>query len=75
MTPPATTTSREWFRPNPPLPSIQWGPRNNTNIQESAMLFALNRVAKDREMYLENYYIKNKRAIEKGTNGPDSTRG
>ncbi len=43
VTPPATTTSREWFRPNPPLPSIKWGPRNNTNIQESAMLFALNR--------------------------------
>ena len=34
------------------------------------MLFALNRIAKDREMYLENYYIKNKHAIEKGTNGP-----
>ncbi len=30
------------YRPNPPLPTIQWGPRNNTNIQESAMLFALN---------------------------------
>ena len=29
-------TSREWFRPNPPLASIQWGPRNNTNIQQSA---------------------------------------
>jgi Zinc carboxypeptidase len=71
VTPPATTTSREWFRPNPPLPSIQWGPRNNTNIQESAMLFALNRIAKDRETYLENYYAKNKHAIEKGTNGPN----
>ena len=34
--PGATTTSREWFRPNPPLPSIKWGPRNNTNIQQSA---------------------------------------
>ena len=34
----ATTTSREWFRPNPPLPSIKWGPRNNTNIQQSASL-------------------------------------
>ena len=70
MNPPATTTSREWYRPNPPLPTIQWGPRNNTNIQESAMLFALNKVAKDKETYLENYYIKNKHAIEKGTNGP-----
>src|SRR5271157_3260312 len=65
-----TTTSREWFRPNPPLPSIKWGPRNNTNIQESAILFAMNQVAKNKELYLENYYLKNKRAIEKGTNGP-----
>ncbi len=38
LTLPATTTSKEWFRPNPPLPSIKWGPRNNTNIQGSAIL-------------------------------------
>src|SRR5258707_1063724 len=25
--PGATVTSKEWFRPNPPLPSIKWGPR------------------------------------------------
>ena len=65
-----TQTSREWYRPNPPLPSIKWGPRNNTNIQESAILFALNQVAKSRELYLENYWMKNKRAVEKGRNGP-----
>jgi len=63
-------TSREWYRPNPPLPSIKWGPRNNTNIQESALLFAMNQVAKNKELYLENYYMKNKRSIEKGKNGP-----
>src|SRR5271167_2429856 len=51
---PATTTSREWYRPNPPLPTVKWGPRNNTNIQESAILLALNKVAKDKELYLEN---------------------
>src|SRR5690348_16923942 len=65
-----TQTSREWFRPNPPLPSIKWGPRNNTNIQESALLIAMNKVAKERELYLENYWLKNKRAIDKGKNGP-----
>ena len=27
-----------------------WSPRANTNIQESAILFALNRVAKDKEL-------------------------
>ncbi len=69
---PAQTTSREWFRPNPPLPSIKWGPRNNTNIQESAILFALSQVGKTRETYLENYYLKNKRSIEKGRAGIDS---
>jgi hypothetical protein len=66
----ATVTSREWFRPNPPLPSIAWGPRNNTNIQESAILIALNHVAKNRDVYLENYWLKNKRSVEKGRNGP-----
>jgi hypothetical protein len=70
LTLPATTTSREWFRPNPPLPSIAWGPRNNTNIQESALLIAMNQVAKNKELYLENYYLKNKRSIDKGKNGP-----
>ena len=63
-------TSREWFRANPPLPSIAWGPRNNTNIQESAMLIALNHVAKNKETYLENYWLKNKRSLEKGKGGP-----
>ena len=62
----ATQTSREWFRPNPPLPSIAWGPRNNTNIQQSALLIALNHVAKNRTTYLENYWLKNKRQVTKG---------
>src|SRR5882724_7583342 len=63
-------TSREWFRQNPPLPSIAWGPRNNTNIQESALLIAMNKVAKDHELYLENYWLKARRSIEKGKTGP-----
>ena len=70
VTPPATTTSREWFRPNPPLPTIDWGPRANTNIQESAILFSLSHVAKNKATYLENYWLKSKRAVDKGRNGP-----
>ena len=68
--PGATTTSKEWFRPNPPLPFIKWGPRNNTNIQQSAVLFSLSHVAKNREGYLENYWLKNKRSIAEGVDGP-----
>jgi len=67
---PPTATSREWYRQNPPLPSVDWGPRNNTNIQESALLFALDRVATDREIYLENYWIKNQHAVDGGKTGP-----
>ncbi len=61
-----TVTSREWYRPNPPLPSVNWAPRNNTNIQESALLFALNRVATDGAQYLENYWTKSRNAVEAG---------
>ena len=68
--PGANVLSKEWFRPNPPLPFIKWGPRNNTNIQQSALLFSLSHVAKNRELYLENYWLKNKRAVDKGKNGP-----
>ncbi|MGH9884890.1 MAG: M14 family zinc carboxypeptidase, partial [bacterium] len=63
-----TTTSKEWFRPNPPLDSIMWSPRANTNIQQSALLFSLSRIAKDKELYLDNYWTKNKRAVAKGRN-------
>ncbi len=62
----ATTTSREWFRPNPPLPTIQWGPRNSVNIGQSALLFSLDHFAKNRRLYLENYWLKNKRALNRG---------
>lgn len=66
----ASITSREWFRPNPPLPTIKWGPRNNTNIQQSAVLIALNHVAKNRHTYLENYWLKSRRSVDKGRTGP-----
>ncbi|HXD48852.1 MAG TPA: M14 family zinc carboxypeptidase [Gemmatimonadaceae bacterium] len=70
VTPGATTTSREWFRPNPPLETINWGPRANTNIQESAILFALHRVGQDRSTFLENQWDKAKRAVARGKTGP-----
>ena len=62
--------SREWYRPNPTPRNVAWGPRNNVNIQQSALLFSLDRTAKDREFFLENYWLKNKRAVAKGTDGP-----
>jgi len=65
--------SKEWYRPNPPLATIKWGPRNNVNIQESALLFALQYVARNKDLLLENYYLKNKRAVEMGKgDGPNA---
>ncbi len=66
----ATTTSKEWFRPNPPFPEIKWGPRNNTNIQQSALLLSLKYVADHRSTFVENYWLKNKRSVDKGKAGP-----
>ncbi|MCE7888795.1 MAG: hypothetical protein DYH12_03675, partial [Sorangiineae bacterium PRO1] len=65
----ATTSSKEWFRPNPPLPEIKWGPRNSVNIGQSGVLFSLEHFAKNRALYLENYWLKNKRSVEKGRTG------
>jgi hypothetical protein len=66
----ANVTSREWYRPNPPLPVIDWGPRNNTNIQQSAVLFSLKYTADHADWFLDNYWLKNKRSVQKGVDGP-----
>lgn len=62
--------SREWFRPNPTPNDIKWGSRANTNIQQSGVLYALWNTGKERDRFLENYWIKNKNAIKKGKVGP-----
>ncbi|HYZ87008.1 MAG TPA: hypothetical protein VE621_21510, partial [Bryobacteraceae bacterium] len=64
---PATATSRAWFRPNPPLPKLKWSIRNNINLQQSALLFAMNYTATNRKQFLENFYMKSKRSVEKAT--------
>jgi hypothetical protein len=67
----AGSTNREWFRPNPPFPSVRWSIRNNINMQQSALLLGLNNVAANKEKFLRNYYLKSKRSIDKARNeGP-----
>jgi len=68
---PAESTSRDWFRPNPPLPKVKWSARNNINMQESAILFGMNNVASNGQQFLNNFYLKSHRAVEKARNeGP-----
>src|SRR5437660_10795042 len=58
-------TSREWYRPNPPLPKVKWSARDNINMQESAILLGMNNVASSGEKFLNNFYLKSKRSVEK----------
>jgi hypothetical protein len=64
-------SSREWYRPNPPLPQVKWSLRNNVNYQQSGVLFALTDVAQNRRRFLENFWTIGKRAVAKAANeGP-----
>jgi hypothetical protein len=62
--------SREWYRPNPAPNDVMWGPRANVNMQESALLISMHNVARNKETFLENYYLKNKHTIERGRSTP-----
>jgi Zinc carboxypeptidase len=64
---PSTDTSREWYRENPPLPKITWSMRDNTNMQESGLLFALGYTADHAQEVLSNFYLKSKRSVAKAT--------
>ena len=65
------STSRDWFRQNPPLKKINWSIRNNVNISESALLMGIHHLAADRDTFLHNYWLKCKRSVLKPwTEGP-----
>lgn len=68
---PASQSSRAWYRPNPPLARVKWSHRNNVNLQQSALLLAMNFTAQNRETFLSNFWLKSKRAVAKAaTEGP-----
>jgi hypothetical protein len=64
---PANQTTREWFRPNPPLPRVKWSLRNNINMQESGILFSMSYTADHAQEFLSNFYLKSKRSVAKAT--------
>lgn len=64
-------SNRDWYRPNPPLARVNWSLRNNVNLQQSALLLAMDFVAANHERFLRNFYLKSRRSIEKArTEGP-----
>src|SRR5258706_9610972 len=66
-------STREWYRPNPPLPVVKWSLRDNVNYQQSGVLFGITDMAQNRRHFLENFYTISKRAIAKaGNEGPSA---
>ncbi len=59
--------SRTWYRQNPPLPIVAWSQRDNNNYEQSALLSTLSYFSQHTHHFLENYYSKSKRAIQKPT--------
>ncbi|HEX7727422.1 MAG TPA: M14 family zinc carboxypeptidase [Terracidiphilus sp.] len=57
--------SRTWYRQNPPLPVVMWSQRNNNNYEQTALLTTLSYFSQHTQHFLENYYTKSKRSIEK----------
>ena len=63
--------SRTWYRQNPPLPTVMWSQRDNNNYEQSALLSTLTYFSRNTHHFLENYYIKSKRSVQKPTlDGP-----
>ena len=59
--------SRTWYRQNPPLPIVNWSQRDNNNYEQSALLSTISYFAQHSQHFLENYYTKSKRSIQKPT--------
>lgn len=57
--------SRTWYRQNPPLPVVTWSQRDNNNYEQTALLTTLSYFSQHTHHFLENYYLKSKRAVQK----------
>jgi hypothetical protein len=59
--------SRTWYRQNPPLPVVMWSQRDNNNYEETALLSTISYFSRHTQHFLENYYAKSKRSVQKPT--------
>ncbi|MGD8828565.1 MAG: M14 family zinc carboxypeptidase, partial [Gammaproteobacteria bacterium] len=57
--------ARTWYRQNPPLPKVKWSQRDNNNYEETGLLVSLDYFARHNRRFLENFWLKSKRAIQK----------
>ena len=61
--------SRTWYRQNPPLPQVSWSQRDNNNYEENGLLTSLYYFAENGKQFLNNFYLKSKRSVQKPANG------
>ena len=61
--------SRTWYRQNPPLPKVLWSQRDNNNYEQNGLLTALHYFAANSKLFLNDFYLKSKRSLEKPANG------
>ena len=59
-------TSREWYRPDPATPWVNWSSRNNVNYMEAGVLASLSYTADNARVLLRNFYQKGLNSIKKG---------
>ncbi|HEX4284504.1 MAG TPA: M14 family zinc carboxypeptidase [Terracidiphilus sp.] len=59
--------SRTWYRQNPPLPIVNWSQRDNNNYEQTALLTTISYFSQHTHHFLENYYAKSKRSVNKPT--------
>ncbi|MFO0981114.1 MAG: M14 family zinc carboxypeptidase [Planctomycetota bacterium] len=59
-------TEKQWYRTWPPDKKLTWSLRDNTNYMEAGVLHALDYAALHGDELLRNFWIKGKRALERG---------
>ena len=59
-------TSREWYRPDPATPMVNWSSRNNINYMQAGVLASLTYTADNARQLLKNFYQKGVNNIQRG---------
>jgi hypothetical protein len=59
--------ARTWYKPNPPLAKVLWSQRDNNNYEQSGLLTALYYFAQHGQHFLDNFWLKSRRSVEKPT--------
>ncbi len=62
-------TDKEWYRPDPATPLVNWSSRNNINYMEAGVLASLLYTADNAKVLLKNFYQKGLNNIRKGKEG------